>query len=183
MNILYYNDIDDIDDIFYDLLIETLTNSIMYNDTFIIPYDSTTTTTLNSSLNDVNPIKNVITDEVKNSLIQIPFKDAINKELNTICAITQDEFNEEDIIIQLQCNHCFNSEAILKWLTEEKNECPVCRYKLESKEKNSHCINQSSTITNQTTTNQTTTINQTTINQTIINQTIINPTIQYYFYY
>ena len=166
MNILYYNDVDDVDDIdntIYELLIETLTNSIMYNDTFIIPSDSTTT--LNSSLNDVNPIKNVITDEVKNSLIQIPFKDAVNKELNTICAITQDEFSDEDMVIQLPCSHCFNSDAILHWLTEESCECPVCRHKLESKEK----ISLLNVTTNTTTTTTTT--------------TTTDPIIQYYFYY
>ena len=39
------------------------------------------------------------------------------------------------MVIQLPCAHCFNNDAILHWLTEESCKCPVCRYKLESKEK------------------------------------------------
>ena len=119
-----------IDDL-YELLIESLINSVLYTNTNI----------LNNSLYDSSPIKYVITDEVKDNLIPIQFKDAINKEQNISCAITCDEFNNEDMVIQLPCNHCFNSDAILYWLTEESCECPVCRYKLESKEKRLTLIN------------------------------------------
>ena len=122
----------DIDDL-YDLLIESL----------IYTYINTNTNTniLNNSLYDTSPIKYVITDEVKSNLIPIQFKDAKNKEQNISCAVTCDEFSDEDMIIQLPCNHCFNSDAILHWLTEESCECPVCRYKLESKEKRMTPIN------------------------------------------
>ena len=37
-------------------------------------------------------------------------------------------------VIKLSCNHTFFPIAIKKWLKEEKAECPVCRYKLDSKE-------------------------------------------------
>ena len=109
-------------------LIESIISSFLNN-------TSTNTNILNTSLTERTPVKNVITDEVKDSLQPIKFKDIINKENNTSCAITQDEFNDEDIVIQLPCSHCFNNDAILHWLTEESCECPVCRYKLESKEK------------------------------------------------
>ena len=39
------------------------------------------------------------------------------------------------MISKLPCNHLFNTDAILKWLKEEKAECPICRFKLESTEK------------------------------------------------
>ena len=114
-HIYYYTAEDDL----YNLLIESLIYLVLYNNTPI----------------NTDPIKHIITDEVINNLILIKFKDASNKENNTTCAITLNEFNEDDMIIQLPCNHCFNSDAILHWLTEESCECPVCRYKLESKEK------------------------------------------------
>ena len=153
-----------LDDLFNDLLIESLisllnnisTNTSINTSTNI----STNTNILNTSLYERNPVKNVITDEVKDSLQPIKFKDIINKENNTSCAITQDEFNDEDIVIQLPCSHCFNNDAILHWLTEESCECPVCRYKLESKEKIS-LLN----VTTNTNTN-----------------TITDYIIQYYFY-
>ena len=34
----------------------------------------------------------------------------------------------------LPCKHCFNLEAIKKWLNERKAECPVCREQFSSKE-------------------------------------------------
>ena len=45
-------------------------------------------------------------------------------------------FQENDDIIELPCNHCFFVEPIMKWLTEDSCECPVCRYKFDSMEKN-----------------------------------------------
>ena len=45
-------------------------------------------------------------------------------------------FKEDDDVIQLPCNHCFFVEPIMKWLTEDSCECPVCRYKFDSMEKN-----------------------------------------------
>ena len=121
-----------IDELFNDLSIELIISSLLNNTS---TNTSTNTNILNTSLYERNPVKNVITDEVKDSLQPIKFKDIINKENNTSCAITQDEFNDEDIVIQLSCTHCFNCDAILHWLTEESCECPVCRYKLESKKK------------------------------------------------
>ena len=154
-------DIDYLDE-FYDLLIESLIYSIIYNNTTNINTTNINTirNILNNSLYDTSPIKYVISDEVKDTLIPIKFKDAINKEKNTSCAITQDELNDEDMIIQLPCNHCFNSDAILYWLTEESCECPVCRYKLESKEKISYLQS----------------------NNPITNPIIINSQIQYYYF-
>lgn len=87
--------------------------------------------TLNQSLNDTNPIKFVISEEEKNKLTLVKFKDVRYKDENTKCSITQEEFKDEDEVIQLPCNHCFIQESIINWLTKEKGECPVCRYKFE----------------------------------------------------
>jgi hypothetical protein len=91
---------------------------------------------LTESLYDKNPIKYVITEEVKNGLVPIKFKHVIDKENNEKCSITVEPFKDEDEIIQLPCNHCFFVEPIMKWLTEDSCECPVCRYKFDSMEKN-----------------------------------------------
>ena len=89
----------------------------------------------NQSLYDSAPIKLVISDEEKNKLLPIKYKDALHKEQNTACFITQDDFQEEDDIIQLPCNHCFTPDSIIHWLSEECAECPVCRHKFDSVEK------------------------------------------------
>jgi Zn ribbon nucleic-acid-binding protein len=115
-------------------LLETLFYNIMMNlehDVLVAPENNV----MSQSLYDNNPIKMVISDEEKNKLLPIKYKDALQKEQNTACFITQDDFNDEDDIIQLPCNHCFTPDSIMHWLTEECAECPVCRYKFESVEK------------------------------------------------
>ena len=102
-----------------------------------VPYSQTI---LHESLYDRNPIKNVVTEEVKNGLSTIKFTDAKEREINDKCCITMEKFNEGDDIIQLPCNHCFHVEPIIHWLTEESCECPVCRYKFDSIEKNTRHI-------------------------------------------
>tara|TARA_B100000674_G_C37212896_1_gene633504 strand:- start:71 stop:511 length:441 start_codon:yes stop_codon:yes gene_type:complete len=44
------------------------------------------------------------------------------------------DFNENDIVAVLPCKHCFNKEALIKWVTEESATCPICRFELESTE-------------------------------------------------
>ena len=43
-------------------------------------------------------------------------------------------FEEGEIVTLLPCNHAFSPDAIKKWLENEKAECPICRFKLPSKE-------------------------------------------------
>jgi len=101
---------------------------------------------LHQSLYDRNPIKNVVTEEVKNGLSTIKFKDAKDREKNDKCSISMEKFNEDDDIIQLPCNHCFCIEPIMQWLTEESCECPICRYKFDSIEKNTRHIESDETV-------------------------------------
>lgn len=57
------------------------------------------------------------------------------KHINTCCPITFEDFIDgETVIAILECNHCFKEEFIKRWLVE-KPECPVCRFKLNYKEK------------------------------------------------
>ena len=51
-----------------------------------------------------------------------------------ICAITREKFAEGDDIAILPCKHIFCREAITHWLETKKAECPICRFKLASKE-------------------------------------------------
>ena len=84
-------------------------------------------------LGDKNPIKHTLSVEGEKTVKTVEFDPEIYPEI-TCCPITIKEFKKGDQISQLPCNHLFNTEAILKWLKEEKAECPICRFKLESKE-------------------------------------------------
>jgi hypothetical protein len=57
-------------------------------------------------------------------------------KINTVCGIWQVEFEEGEPIKILPCNHAFKADAIERWLTTEKAECPICRFSLSSKEVN-----------------------------------------------
>jgi hypothetical protein len=96
---------------------------------------------LAGSLYDVRPVKHVVdiadgeTGE-KHGIRQMAYNKEIAEEMkiNTACGIWQEEFVPDQAIKILPCNHAFDAEAITKWLTTEKAECPMCRFKLESKE-------------------------------------------------
>ena len=87
---------------------------------------------LNSSFYDRRKYKNVLSEKGREDLKIIKYSKELKINLN--CPITQTEFIQEMDIVQLPCDHCFNPEAIEKWLTEEKALCPVCRYELDSVE-------------------------------------------------
>jgi hypothetical protein len=93
------------------------------------------------SLYDARPIKHVIdiadgeTGE-KHGIHELTYDPETAEELkiNTACGIWQEEFEVGETIKVLPCNHAFRAEAITKWLTTEKAECPMCRFKMKSKE-------------------------------------------------
>ena len=99
----------------------------------------------NQTLYDECPIKNVVSEKGKEQLKKIKYsKDVCN---NSSCAILHIDFEENEEIIVLPCNHGFNSEAITKWVSDEKAECPICRFKLDSIEKKNETNNSSNTST------------------------------------
>jgi hypothetical protein len=61
----------------------------------------------------------------------ILYKDAIERDKFTECAITLHTFKEDDEIIQLPCRHCFMANPILTWLSKGNTKCPVCRSKIQ----------------------------------------------------
>jgi hypothetical protein len=85
-----------------------------------------------SSLYENPAYKQVIDDDVLEELIIKKFKETEQK--NTKCPIYFTEFEDEDDVNELPCKHIFTPDGITKWLTEESNECPVCRYSFKSKE-------------------------------------------------
>jgi hypothetical protein len=116
-------------------LLELLMETLIYNNMIIdFPEPPAPPSSLQNSLYERNPVRRVITDDIKKTLVQIQYKDAQEKENNSTCSITFEPFQEEDAIVQLPCKHCFFVEPIMKWLTEESCECPVCRYKFDSME-------------------------------------------------
>tara|TARA_A100001015_G_C14907607_1_gene679019 strand:+ start:63 stop:1139 length:1077 start_codon:yes stop_codon:yes gene_type:complete len=81
-----------------------------------------------------NKYKKIAPDQVINDLKKIKFKSNDEYFKNTSCPIYYTDFEDGEEITILPCNHCFNNIAIKKWLSEESNECPVCRYEFSYNE-------------------------------------------------
>ena len=98
--------------------------------------DDAAASILARSLYDRYPVKKVITEEAVCEIMDKKFTAGMVDELkiNGVCGIWQEEFEEGEDIKVLPCNHAFKAVAIMRWLKEEKAECPVCRFSLESKE-------------------------------------------------
>ncbi|KAG0207342.1 hypothetical protein BGX28_001392 [Mortierella sp. GBA30] len=67
-------------------------------------------------------------DEVINS---IPIHKLTEEELDakTECSVCKDEFNSQDVSLQLGCNHIFHEDCIKPWL-KTNGSCPTCRFSL-----------------------------------------------------
>jgi len=88
---------------------------------------------LNRSLNDKYQYKKIISDEGLAQLTTIKY-DKNKENAITTCPIMCVDFEDNEEITQLPCHHSFNQAGILKWLKEEKAECPVCRFQLKYNE-------------------------------------------------
>ena len=93
--------------------------------------------TLQSSFaNDQNKYKSIVKDN--SQLKKTKFASAKFDFSN--CPITMEDFKEGDDIICLPCNHIFEPDGIIKWVTNENASCPVCRFKLKSKKVTSAAV-------------------------------------------
>ena len=63
------------------------------------------------------------------------YKDCESSSTQTQCIICLCDYDQEDIIRILQCNHIFHKDCIDKWLLNEKTYCPICRQEVKLKHK------------------------------------------------
>ena len=88
---------------------------------------------LQQSFYETKVYKNVMSEEGEKQLKKVEY----NKEEysdSEYCCISYEDFEEGEMITKLPCNHIFKTESINRWLKEESNKCPVCRYELDSME-------------------------------------------------
>lgn len=93
---------------------------------------------LQSSLNQKNKYIKVLSENGKNSIKYVKFNKSTHNE--TFCPICQDEFEESQIVAMLPCDHIFEKNSIIQWLTDESHKCPVCRYEMDYIEKEDEII-------------------------------------------
>jgi hypothetical protein len=71
----------------------------------------------------------VITDESFDKLKKCKYIELQDdtKLNNKKCMITLDEFQDDDDVIILPCNHVFKIDEITDWLKHNSYKCPICR--------------------------------------------------------
>ena len=109
-----------------------LENFIMSNG-FNIGSENRINTLLQNTLNQTNNYKNILSKKGKKE-IQEELYSIVKYPEQKKCPISQKNFTENDAIIKLPCRHIFSPDLIMIWLENENATCPVCRYKLDSKE-------------------------------------------------
>jgi hypothetical protein len=93
-------------------------------------------TFINSTFENKAKFKKVISNSELEKLKPQKFNKINESTTNIQCPILCYNFEEDEEIIKLPCNHNYNCEAIIKWLSQESNTCPVCRYEFDYKEIN-----------------------------------------------
>jgi hypothetical protein len=93
-------------------------------------------TFINSTFENKAKYKKVISTSELEKLKPQKFNKINETTTNIQCPILYYNFEENEEIIKLPCNHNYNCEAIIKWLSQESNTCPVCRYEFDYKEIN-----------------------------------------------
>ena len=57
--------------------------------------------------------------------------DSLNDNQNPQCPVCLGSFDDDDVIIEMPCEHCFHSDCLLPWL-RKTNSCPLCRHELKT---------------------------------------------------
>ena len=65
--------------------------------------------------------------ELQPSLLQYNHLNQEQKNIQNKCSICQEEYNNEDNIRKLKCDHIFHINCIDVWLLEYNYKCPICR--------------------------------------------------------
>ena len=77
----------------------------------------------------MEPVTLTVPKEELEKIRIVKFKDVSEevKKINEACTICLCEFEENDNLRIIKCNHAFHQECIDKWLLENSYKCPICR--------------------------------------------------------
>ena len=78
-------------------------------------------------------VKKILPKDELDKLTRIKYSELDKKDEYKECPILKLEFEEDDEVIQLDCEHVFNESAIVQWLGKMSNTCPLCRKEVGTK--------------------------------------------------
>lgn len=77
-----------------------------------------------TELNELNDVKVTLTKEQFDKFEKKKVSES-NKLTN--CSICMDNYELDEIIVTLKCNHVYHENCIENWLCNQKVTCPICR--------------------------------------------------------
>ena len=71
----------------------------------------------------LEPVKVVLDDECLKELKER----VLEEKIEGMCMICFDEFNVEQTVLELPCDHLYHKDCIVPYFEEHSNKCPTCR--------------------------------------------------------
>lgn len=68
-----------------------------------------------------------LTWEELSSLSRVDYWSLSNDQLDGVCPLTQQRFDDKTEIVSLPCGHLFTRQPIFQWLGGSSSHCPVCK--------------------------------------------------------
>lgn len=124
------NDNQNSDDYFSEVnaIFSRIADAVYENQLEQIMEDRMMTAAMNESLNYYK------TQERKpNVELCVESQQASDKHITEKCAICKEDFELEENITPLVCNHTLHTDCIKEWV-KYKSECPVCRQQIQTKD-------------------------------------------------
>ena len=71
----------------------------------------------------LEPVKIALDDECLEQLSE----KVLEEKIEGMCMICFDEFNIDQTVLELPCDHLYHKDCIVPYLKEHSNKCPICR--------------------------------------------------------
>jgi predicted transcriptional regulator len=84
---------------------------------------------VSNELEQMEDVKLILTQKELDKIPTSVYKNisSMHKEKNNNCSVCRDEYNDNDEVKILNCEHVFHIDCIDNWLKNYSHKCPCCR--------------------------------------------------------
>jgi hypothetical protein len=83
-----------------------------------------------SNIEEMNDVKNIVNTDIFEKITSSKYNENNNENNNDKCVICYEEFQNNDIVLNIPCKHLFHKACIKIWVTENSYKCPICKEKI-----------------------------------------------------
>ena len=88
-----------------------------------------------NNFSDMTPVSVRLNKDTLNSFPVKKYNEIKNEiETNNSCTICLSNYEDDDLVKELPCSHCFHDDCINTWLSSHSYKCPICRFTLGTSE-------------------------------------------------